>query len=70
MGIKHTRLLSDFWPHGEVSRKYGLFLESEGFANRANVVLDEQGKVIFAKEYNIDHAPDMDEVLAAVARGK
>ncbi|PPD59052.1 peroxiredoxin [Dehalogenimonas etheniformans] len=70
LGIKNTRLLSDFWPHGEVSRRYGLFIEAEGFAQRANVVLNEQGKVIFAKEYKIDHAPDMDEVLAAVARGK
>jgi peroxiredoxin len=70
LGIEKTRLLSDFWPHGEVSRKYGLFLEDEGFARRANVVVDEQGKVIFAKEYNIDTAPDMDEVLAVVERGK
>ena len=70
MGIQKTRLLSDFWPHGEVSRKYGLFIEAEGFAQRANVVLDGKGKVTFAKEYKIDHAPNMDEVLAAVARIK
>lgn len=70
MGIKKTRLLSDFWPHGEVSQKYGLFLEPEGFAQRANVVVNEQGKVIFAKEYKLDTAPDMDEVLAIVERGK
>jgi len=25
LGIKNTRLLSDFWPHGKVARKYGLF---------------------------------------------
>jgi peroxiredoxin len=69
LGIEKTRLLSDFWPHGEVSRKYGLFLEDEGFARRANVVVDEQGRVIFAKEYKIDTPPDMDEVLAAAERG-
>jgi peroxiredoxin len=69
MGIEKTRLLSDFWPHGEVSRNYGLFFEEGGFARRANVVVDEQGKVIFAKEYKIDTPPDMDEVLAAVERG-
>ena len=70
MGIKNTRLLSDFWPHGEVSRKYGLFIEAEGFADRANVVVDEKGKVIFVKEYKLDQVPDMDEVIAAVKRGK
>ncbi len=70
LGIKDTRLISDFWPHGEMSRKYGLFRVTDGFAQRANVVVDEQGKVIFAKEYDIPQAPDMAEVLAAVKRGK
>jgi peroxiredoxin len=70
LGIKETRLLSDFWPHGEVSRKYGIFRDIDGIAQRANVVVDEQGKVIFAKEYDIPQAPDMAEVLAAVKRGK
>src|SRR5512141_949860 len=27
MGIKNTKLLSDFWPHGAVSKAYGLFRE-------------------------------------------
>jgi peroxiredoxin len=70
LGIKETRLLSDFWPHGEVSRKYGIFRDIDGIAQRANVIVDEQGKVIFAKEYDIPQAPDMAEVLAAVKRGK
>ncbi len=36
-------LLADFWPHGEVAREYGVFLESKGFANRATFVIDARG---------------------------
>src|SRR5437762_1208310 len=31
-------LLSDFWPHGEVSRAYGVFNEDRGCANRATFI--------------------------------
>ncbi|AWB86534.1 peroxiredoxin [Mycetocola zhujimingii] len=36
-------LLSDFWPHGQVSKEYGVFLDSKGFANRATFVIDVDG---------------------------
>jgi peroxiredoxin len=36
-------LLSDFWPHGEVSKEYGVFLEEKGFANRATFLIDTHG---------------------------
>lgn len=38
-------LLADFWPHGEVARRYGAFLEEKGFATRATIVVDAQGLV-------------------------
>ncbi|MGG6549059.1 UNVERIFIED_CONTAM: redoxin domain-containing protein, partial [Prevotella sp. 15_C9] len=28
-------LLADFWPHGAVSKEYGVFLDKKGFATRA-----------------------------------
>ncbi len=34
-------LLSDFWPHGEVARRFGVFLEDRGVATRATFVIDE-----------------------------
>jgi len=34
-------LLSDFWPHGEVARAYGVFLEDRGVATRATFVIDD-----------------------------
>jgi len=38
-------LLSDFWPHGEVAKAYGVFNEALGCANRATFVIDAEGKV-------------------------
>lgn len=36
-------LLSDFWPHGEVSRGYGVFREKDGISERALFFIDEAG---------------------------
>ena len=41
-GLTHP-MLSDFWPHGEVSRAYGVFLEDKGFSTRGSFVIDKEG---------------------------
>jgi peroxiredoxin len=64
LGIKETRLLSDFWPHGEVAKKLGIFREKEGFSERANIVIDENLKVIFMKIYEIPQLPDIEEIIS------
>ncbi len=61
--IEKTQLLSDFWPHGEVSRIYDNFIEKFGFSGRANIIVDEVGEVIFAKRYKIKELPDIKEVI-------
>lgn len=43
-GIEFS-VLSDFWPHGEVSKAYGVFNEKLGVAIRATFVLDAEGVV-------------------------
>jgi len=40
------QLLSDFWPHGEVCKQYGVFLEDKGFATRATFVIDADGVLV------------------------
>lgn len=62
LGIMHIRLLSDFWPHGEVARAYGIFREKEGVSERANIIIDEEQKVIFFKIYLIHELPDIAEI--------
>jgi peroxiredoxin len=63
-GITSTRLLADFWPHGHVAKLYGIFLENDGISERANIILDEAGKVIFFKIYEISQLPDIQEVIS------
>jgi peroxiredoxin len=62
--IKETRLLSDFWPHGKTAKALGLFRQVEGSSKRANLILDEKGRVIFVKVYPIRELPDIEEILS------
>jgi peroxiredoxin len=63
--IRNTRLLADFWPHGGVAKSLGI-LRAEGFSERANVIIDEKGKVVFVKVYPIRQLPDIGEILKAL----
>lgn len=63
LGIKRTKLLADFWPHGGVAKDYGLFIDKIGIANRANVIVDEKGDIAFVKVYDIPQLPDITEIL-------
>lgn len=60
--IKNTKLLADFWPHGGVAKSLGL-LRSEGISERANILLDEKGRVRWIKVYPIAQLPDIREVI-------
>lgn len=39
-------VLSDFWPHGEVARAYGVFNDAVGCANRATFLIGKDGTVV------------------------
>ncbi len=40
MDIEKTKVLSDFWPHGEVVKLFGTFREKDCFAKRANILIN------------------------------
>lgn len=61
--IKNVSLPSDFWPHGKIARDYGIFDESKGMSERANIIIDENGKVQWVKVYPSEQLPDLNEVL-------
>ncbi len=63
IGVEKVRLLSDFWPHGGVAKKYGLFDDEKGFSKRANIIIDEDGNIIFKKVYPIGEVPDIEEIF-------
>ena len=70
LGVANVKLLADFWPHGKVAQDYGLFLDDKGFSARANVLIDEAGKVVWVKVYDIPELPDIEGVLKMVRGGK
>jgi len=63
LGIKGIPLLSDFWPHGEVARLFGIFRDKNGFSERANILVDEEQKVVFFKVYEIRQLPDINQII-------
>ena len=63
IAIENVSLPSDFWPHGQVSRQYGVFNEKDGVSERANIIVDENGKVKWAKIYPVQQLPDLNEVV-------
>jgi peroxiredoxin len=63
LGIKSLRLLSDFWPHGDVAKAYGIFREKGGTSERANIIVDRNGKIAFVKVYEISQLPDIGEII-------
>jgi peroxiredoxin len=60
--IKNTKVLADFWPHGAIAKSLGI-LRAEGFSERANILVDEGGSVLFVKVYPIKQLPDLAEIF-------
>lgn len=71
IGLMQTPLCADFYPHGEVSRRFGVFREVQpfpGICERAVFIVDKGGKVAFAKVYPLDQAPNNQELLEALKK--
>jgi peroxiredoxin len=60
-------LLSDFWPHGEVAKAYGVFNEAAGMANRGTFLIDTTGVVRFAEVNGPGEARDQSGWKKAIA---
>ena len=56
-------LLSDFWPHGEVSKAYEVFDESTGAPHRSSYVVDKEGLVRWSVHNAMPEGRDLDEHL-------
>jgi peroxiredoxin len=63
LGIKNTRLLCDFWPHGKVIKEFGIFRDNDGFSERANIILDENQTVEYVQIYELPQLPDIEEII-------
>jgi peroxiredoxin len=60
--ISKTKILADFWPHGGVAKMLGIFRD-EGFSERANFIIDKDGRLAFLKIYPIEQLPDINEII-------
>ncbi|MGW1164073.1 peroxiredoxin [Streptomyces sp. NPDC002550] len=59
-------LLSDFWPHGNVSRAYGVFDEDKGCAVRGTFVIDKEGVVRWTVVNGLPDARDLNDYVRAL----
>lgn len=60
-------LLSDFWPHGAVARKFGVFDEAGGFAHRGTFLIGTDGRVRWSLFSDITRARDFSGYHEALA---
>ena len=60
-------ILSDFWPHGDVSRAYGTFNEAAGAPDRGTYVIDLEGVVRWKVQKGIGDRRDLAGYRAALA---
>jgi peroxiredoxin len=66
LGSLSFDLLSDFHPHGAVARQYGVYREHDGISERAVFLVDKQGRIAWAKKYDIPEQPANADVLDAL----
>jgi peroxiredoxin (alkyl hydroperoxide reductase subunit C) len=60
-------LLADFWPHGGVAQRYGVFNDAVGAANRGTFLVDRQGVIRFSEANEIGQGRDPQAWLDAIA---
>jgi peroxiredoxin len=60
-------LLSDFWPHGDVARRYGVFDADRGIATRGTFLIDRGGVVRWKVVNPIPQARDLADYSKALA---
>jgi peroxiredoxin len=65
-------LASDRWPYAQTAQAYGIFPASKHpvpFLNdRAVFIVDKNGKVAWAKVYELKQQPDQGEILEALKK--
>ena len=64
-------LCSDFFPQGDVARRYGILREGPpipGINERAVFVIDKDGRIAFSKVYPLDETPEHEEIFQALRK--
>lgn len=66
INIKKLQMLSDYNPLGNTAKAYGVFLDELNASGRANILIDQDGKIEWVKAYETSEIPDFKEVLAEI----
>lgn len=67
MGNLWFPVLSDFWPHGKVSKMFGV-LRSDGVAERALFIIDKKGVLRYAHVSDINKRPDLKDLATELEK--
>jgi len=67
MGDLWFPVLSDFWPHGKVSKMFGV-LRSDGVADRALFIIDKKGFLRYAHVSDINKRPDLGDLATELEK--
>jgi peroxiredoxin len=67
LGGVNIPVLSDFYPHGEVAKQYGV-LREEGFPERSLFLIDRQGVIRYSLIHELRKQPDNDVILAEIRK--
>jgi mycoredoxin-dependent peroxiredoxin len=65
-------MCADFWPHGEVCRKFGVFRQQEpgyGSCQRAIYILDRAGRVQFREAFSDEVEARFTDVMGRLTKG-
>jgi peroxiredoxin len=69
MGNLWFPVLSDFWPHGKVAKKYGV-LRSNGVSERALFVIDKKGIIRYIDVHDINKRPPLEDLVSELEKLK
>jgi peroxiredoxin len=67
MGNLWFPVLSDFWPHGAVAKKYGV-LRSDGVSERALFVIDKKSILRYIDVHDINKRPPLEDLVNALEK--
>jgi peroxiredoxin len=69
MGKLWFPVLSDFWPHGEVAKKYGV-LRQNGVSERALFAIDKKGIIRYIDVHDINKRPPLEDLVKELEKLK
>jgi peroxiredoxin len=69
MGNLWFPVLSDFWPHGGVAKKYGV-LRSDGTSERALFIIDKKGIIRYIDVHDINKRPQLEDLIKELEKLK